>query len=272
MNEIVQATSASRNGDQALVQQAKPESPAPPSAGELAAEQQAVMDRVQRKANIIRILAFPAAMAAAVPVAKDIGSAAFKVYLDELILEAGQPTDPVEIMLLEQLTLAHHRVAQLHAQAEQAKSFEEMKIVSTAAARLTGEVRRLALALKQYREPSGRRQFTVVRQQNVSAGGQQVAYFSQTDKSQSRIPFNNVSTEQVSGRREHARPTALISESETASSRPAKPALARPLDAGGFGSATASGPSEQTVDVLDGTENGGGQDQGGGERSLAPER
>ena len=130
------------------------------------------MARVQHKANIIRTFAFPAAMATAIPMGQNIGAAAFKVYQDRLLQDAGSPTDPVETMLLEQLSLAHLRVAQLHAQAEHTKSIEEAKVYTTAATRLTGEVRRLALAIKQYREPSGRKQFTVVRQQNDSTGGQ----------------------------------------------------------------------------------------------------
>ncbi len=165
-----------QNVDQPLAPRVEPGSPATPQRQELTPKEQVVLERVNRKANTIRTLAFPAAMAVAVPVAKDISAAAFKVYQDRLLREAGNPTDPVEIMLLEQLSLAHLRVAQLHAQAELAKSIEEMKICSTAATRLTGEVRRLALALKQYREPSSKRQFTVVRQQNVSTAGQQVAF------------------------------------------------------------------------------------------------
>ena len=135
------------------------------------------------KAGIIRNLAFPAAMAASVPVSKEIGAAAFKVFRDGLLRDAGNPSDPVEIMLLEQLTLAHLRVGQLHAQVEITKNIEAVKVYSTAAVRLTGEVRRLALALKQYREPSARKQFTVVRQQNVSAAGQQIAYVAQSNSS-----------------------------------------------------------------------------------------
>ena len=142
--------------------------------------EQKVLARLNRKATIIRNLAFPAAMSAAVPVAKSIGTAAYKVYQDWFVRMAGNPSDPVEIVLLQQITLAHHRVALLHAEAEQTKSYEATKIYSTAATRLTGEVRRLALALKQYREPSGKKQFVVVRQQNVSAGGQQVAYVDQS--------------------------------------------------------------------------------------------
>ncbi len=118
MNGLVpQENRALDSGDQVLVQQAGPESAATPATQrKLTAEQEAVMERVQRKTDTIRDLAFAAAMAAAIPMAKDIGVAAFKVYRDGLLKEAGSPTDPVEIMLVEQLALAHHRVAQLHAQ------------------------------------------------------------------------------------------------------------------------------------------------------------
>jgi hypothetical protein len=166
--------------------------PAPvPSAKSLTPEQQAVMERVQHKADVIRDVAFPAAMAAAVPVAKDIGTAAFKLYRDELIEQAGSPSDPIEIMLIEQLTLAHHRVAQLHVQAEQAKMVEESKIFTMAAVRLTGELRRLALALSQYRQPMSRRQFTLIKQQNVARGRQQVAYIDRDTSFSPKVPYSD---------------------------------------------------------------------------------
>ncbi len=40
--------------------------------------------------------------------------ASFKVYLDRVMREAGNPTDPVERMLLEQLVQAHHVIGGLH--------------------------------------------------------------------------------------------------------------------------------------------------------------
>jgi hypothetical protein len=190
MNGLVPEQSrAPRSGNQALGQQVKPESAATsPTPRQLTAEQQAVMDRVQHKANIIRDVAFPAAMAGAIPVAKDVGTAAFKVYRDGLLREAGSPTDPVEVMLIEQLALAHHRIAQLHVQAEQAKGVEESKVYTMAAVRLTGELRRLALTLSQYRQPVPKRQFTLIKQQHLSRAGQQIAYLDRGNESQSQIP------------------------------------------------------------------------------------
>lgn len=258
MNRLVTRTNRnSQKVDQNLATRVAPESPATPHTRELTAEEQVILARAERKADIIRTLAFPAAMATAIPVGKDIGAAAFKVYQDRLLREAGSPTNPVEIMLLEQLSLAHLRVAQLHAQAELAKSIEETKVCSTAATRLTGEVRRLALALKAYREPGGKRQFTVVRQQNVSAAGQQVAYLDQSGKSHGQIPFLSVGGEQRSRRLKHAPQTTFIPQSQAASSRAQEPPIARPVDSRGTRAFATGSVAEPAVEVLDRAENGG---------------
>ena len=110
------------NGDQPLAPRAEPSPPAAPPTQKLTTEQQAVMERVQHKANVIRDMAFPAAMAATISVAKDVGPAAFKVYLDRLLQDAGNPTDPVEIVLLEQLALAHHQ--KIMVKSERCRAFQ----------------------------------------------------------------------------------------------------------------------------------------------------
>jgi len=81
--------------------------------------------------------------------------------------------DPVEKMLVQQFTLAHHRLVQLHGQASDAQGLEAVKVFNAAAARLQGELRRLALAIRQYRMPAGQKSFSVVHQQNVVSGGDQ---------------------------------------------------------------------------------------------------
>ena len=179
-------------GNQALVPQIQPRLPVTATSRSQAPtpEQRAAMDQLQVKVKVIKDMAFPAAMATAIPIAKEIDGSAFRAYRDGLLKDAGSPTDPVEIMLIEQLTLAHHRVAQLHAQAEKAKSADELKVYLVAAVRLTGELRRLALALKQYRQPT-KRQFTVVKQQNIGQN-QQVAYLDQLGHEyQAQIPFSD---------------------------------------------------------------------------------
>ena len=192
MNGLILTQGANApGGNQSLIPQVKSALPAVAEAQTLTPEQQAVMDQLQIKAKIIRDMAFPAAMAAAIPLTKEIDSAAFKVYRDRLLQDAGSPTDPIEIMMVEQIMLAHHRVAQLHIKAEEARTVDEFKVYSTAATRLLGEMRRSALALKQYRQPTPNRQFTVIKQQN-NAQGQQIAYLDQQgNELQAQIPFSD---------------------------------------------------------------------------------
>jgi len=84
-------------------------------------------------------------------IAPDISTAAFKIYREKLLEQAGSPTDPIEIMLIEQIALAHFHIGRLHlkscstAQAQLAVAFAD------AATRLTAEFRRSALALEDYR-------------------------------------------------------------------------------------------------------------------------
>lgn len=87
-------------------------------------------------------------------------------------------SDPVELMMLQQYTVAHHRLLQLHGQAANAQDNEAVKVFNAAAARLQGELRRLALAIRQYRAPVSTKTFTVVEQQNV-ASKQEVTYVAQ---------------------------------------------------------------------------------------------
>src|SRR5208282_2876261 len=75
-------------------------------------------------------------------IAPDISTEAFKQYRKTLLEQAGSPTDPIEIMLIEQIALAHFHIGRLHlkscstAQAQLAVAFAD------AATRLTAEFRR----------------------------------------------------------------------------------------------------------------------------------
>jgi len=83
-----------------------------------------------------------------------IGPEAYKTYVVQLLKEAGDPSDPVERMLVEQLALAHHNVGRLHIEAARAEGLEQAKAFNAAAARLMNEFRHSALALKSYRAPT----------------------------------------------------------------------------------------------------------------------
>jgi hypothetical protein len=77
-----------------------------------------------------------------------VGGAGYRLYLDQLLRNAGSPTDPVVVILLEQLALCHLRSAVLHARAQETEGLQAAGMYNAAAIRLTGECRKLALALQ----------------------------------------------------------------------------------------------------------------------------
>jgi hypothetical protein len=103
------------------------------------------------------------------------GPGGFKVYRDRVLAASGAPKDPIEEMFIEQLLWAHHRVASLHVGATLAKGIDQVSALTSASAKLMAEFRKSGLALREYRSPTVPQQLTVVKQQNVAAGNQQVA-------------------------------------------------------------------------------------------------
>ena len=126
----------------------------------------------QRDAEVVK--EFSAAGVLSIIIGKLLKSsvhpAGFKVYIAMAVLKAaGAPTDPLEAMMLEQIMIAHHRVLCLHAEAAQAESAEMIEVLNTAASKLTAELRRLCLAVREYRAPISPKNVTLVRQQNLAA-------------------------------------------------------------------------------------------------------
>jgi hypothetical protein len=80
-----------------------------------------------------------------------LGPDAYTKYLQDLVADCGAPRDPVERMILEQLVLAHANIGRLYVKSGMAGQHEEVVGYAAAAGRLTGEFRRLSLALTEYR-------------------------------------------------------------------------------------------------------------------------
>jgi len=76
---------------------------------------------------------------------------AFLKFRHRLMVDAGSPTDPIEIMLIEQLALGHFNIGRLHFKSATAEGLEAAKVYGSLAVSLTGEFRRSALALSSYR-------------------------------------------------------------------------------------------------------------------------
>jgi hypothetical protein len=122
--------------------------------------------------------AFPTAVLNAVSGATFGGAVnpgGFKAYLDSLLVAAGNPSDPVETMLVQQLIWAHHQVGNLAGKAAHPATLQEVEVYNQALARIMAEFRRSSLALREYRSGPSPKQITVVKQQNVAAGNQNVA-------------------------------------------------------------------------------------------------
>jgi hypothetical protein len=132
---------------------------APQAAGEAAAQPAPGLDdarhvagqRTAQAAQVLREQLFAALMADALGYNDPFDGQAAKTYLERLLEDAGRPRDPIERMMLEQLAVAHFRIAQLHVRAQKAQGVEAAKLYNAAAARLLGEFRRTALALRAYR-------------------------------------------------------------------------------------------------------------------------
>lgn len=103
-------------------------------------------------------------------------------YVEQLLAEAKRTDDPIESMMIQQLIMAHHRIANLHVSAATAKKVDACETYSAMAQRLLAEFRRLALALREYRSPATGKQTTVVHridrveQLNQAEGTQDVSY------------------------------------------------------------------------------------------------
>ena len=85
-----------------------------------------------------------------------------------------QPKDSLEKLLVDSALLSHFKAAQLMAEATGA-DLQRAEIYLKAAPKFLAEFRKCVLALKEYRSPVVAKQVTVVQQQNVAQGDQQVA-------------------------------------------------------------------------------------------------
>lgn len=84
----------------------------------------------------------------------DVRGEAYNVYVYKVLEDAGNPSDQIERMLIEQVCLAHHNIGRIHIKAAMAEGLEEDRIYIGAAALITGEFRRTVATLKNYREPA----------------------------------------------------------------------------------------------------------------------
>jgi|GEM_PF-4667006 len=106
----------------------------------------------EQQSLVVKKVIAPAALAAAMGVENKIETSGCRVYLDDLVRESGDPSDPVEIMLLEQTAMCHFLSMKLQSKASGVEGTEAIELYLSGAARLSSEFRKTALALKEYRK------------------------------------------------------------------------------------------------------------------------
>lgn len=106
---------------------------------------------------------------------KELDAQAFIAYHARTLAAMGQPSDPIEVMLIEQFLLAHQQLVTLQRRAVEASSINEIEVYSRLVMRLLSEFRKTGLALQEYRQAKAPQQ-VIVQQQNYAAGNQQVAF------------------------------------------------------------------------------------------------
>jgi hypothetical protein len=101
-------------------------------------------------AEVIDHEIFPYFMAKALGLDDRLSIPVYQAFLAQKMSEMGDPKDPIERMLIEQICLAHFRIGALHAAAANAQNMTGIKILNAATARMLGEMRRTALSLRAY--------------------------------------------------------------------------------------------------------------------------
>ena len=187
-----------------------------------------------------------------------IATSHWEEYLHATVREAAVTSDPLERMMIEQITLAYHNIARLHMQASNAETLEHAEVYNSAAARLLGEFRRTVLALREYRAPIASKQVTLVQQQNLASGNQQVAFV----ESGVTLPGSadkNCDAEEKSTKTLEAiayEPYTIFNpQSQNGRGRQAEPVEARTVDSGRAGTTKAVCLEEQAVAESHRTEN-----------------
>ena len=108
-----------------------------------------------RQAAIVKHALFPSQMATAIGLRDVFDASGYRAFLDQLVRDAGNPSDPLQIMLLQQMAMSHFRIGDLHGLAAKADDPKAVEAFTNAAARLTAEFRRSMVALAGYRQTVG---------------------------------------------------------------------------------------------------------------------
>jgi hypothetical protein len=188
-------------------------------------------------------------------ITKEKGPVAYQMYRHKVLIEAGNSNDPLETMLVEQLMMAHQTIGSLYVRAADSNDPAAINLLTSGAARLMAESRKTLMAIREYRTPTGPQQLTIVKQQNLAGGDQQVAYL---DKSGSQtMPEKNLSDSKLGPETmrmlDHDDEPELVPIPETSYRRRAEPIEAKRTHLRRPRSAQIDGEEEPALAPLNGS-------------------
>ena len=141
-------------------------------------------------ANHLRETAAPVFMYASMAgILQQTDLAGFKVYRDRLVADCGSPTDPIEVMLIEQIALAHMNIGRLQFSSATARSIEAARAFGAMATQLLGEFRRTALASRRFRLSSGRDRVTPASAAGITPLDSKLVSTEESDHGDGTVPF-----------------------------------------------------------------------------------
>jgi hypothetical protein len=146
-----------------------------------------------------------------------------QVYRQRLQAEYARPGNQFDAMLVDQLTWCHVASGQLITEAVHTKDVQHREMLTGSALKLMAEVRKTALTLRDLQTPPAVKHVTVVKQQNVAAGVQQVALV-EAGAAESALGKKKSNTELVSNeaRQDDARLIATDPATDRWSTEPAE--------------------------------------------------
>jgi hypothetical protein len=174
--------------------------------------------------NVVPLTVFRALMT---PLGDNFRLDGIQAYRKQLRAELARPGNQLDAMLVDQLAWCHVEGGHLLAKSAYASDPKEKEVLSGSAIKLMAEVRRTAQALRDLQTPPAVKHVTVVKQQNVAAGDQQVALI-EAGAADSALGKQNLNTQLGSNGefQDHERLVAADPATDSWSTEPAEAQLA----------------------------------------------
>ena len=175
-------------------------------------------------------------------------------YCEQILADLGATGDPIERMMIEEFVLGHQNINRMFVASASPHSPQEADCLYAAIPRLLAELRRLALAIREYRSPMVSKVVNVVQQQNL-AENQQVGYVAgpsdapadaQVKPAGKNMPNTKLGSNPPLGL-PHAVPKQFIAKPEASAGREAEPVEKSRTNSRRAAATSRNGPKKSAV-------------------------